>query len=94
MPNLERILLRNIFNIIPSLIQLFFTIQIYNDADFENITGFTEYSMFTQQDVGLQATNMITGVIVIVDAMVLIGDKNIRSLHDKIGGTCVIHRRE
>ena len=88
--SLSEILLRNIFHILPAVITLLLTLQIYVDPDFESITGFMEYSAFTQKFTALQYANIPIGLIVIVDAIVLLADQQKRSLHDKIAGTLVI----
>jgi uncharacterized RDD family membrane protein YckC len=88
--SLGEILARNIFHIVPTLLTLFFTINIYNDPEFESITGFMEYSTFTRQFTALQFISIASGLITIVDGIVLLADKHKRSLHDKIGQTCVI----
>lgn len=91
--NLQEILLRNIFHIVPSLVSLFLTIDIYNEPEFTEITGFMEYTMFTQQFVVLQSISTVSGLITLVDGIVLLADKQKRSLHDRIGKTYVIERK-
>jgi uncharacterized RDD family membrane protein YckC len=90
--NINEILLRNIFNIVPSLIMLFITLRIYNDPDFQTITGFAEYSAWSAKFQALQFGNLIVGGIGIIDGIVLIADKQSRALHDKIASTFVIER--
>lgn len=87
---LGEILLRNIFHLAGSLLTLFFTIGVYTDPEFESISGFTEYTAFTRNFVVLQFISYASGFITIVDGIVLLADKQNRSLHDKIGQTFVI----
>lgn len=88
--SLGEILLRNIFHIAPQFIALFFTIGMYNDPGFESISGFGEFSVFSQRFTVLQYINYAGGFVTIIDAIVLAADQQKRSLHDRIGGTFVI----
>jgi uncharacterized RDD family membrane protein YckC len=91
--SLQEILLRNIFNIVPALFTLAFTLGLYTDEDFQEIDGFSQYSALSAQVIGLQVMNFVSGIITIADAIVLLADKNSRSLHDKIGKTCVVEEQ-
>jgi uncharacterized RDD family membrane protein YckC len=91
-PELSEILLRNIFHLGSGLLSLFFTLSIYNSPGFEAVTGFMEYSQYSTQSPLLQYTSWASSVITIVDAIVLLADKQNRSLHDRIGGTVVIEK--
>jgi uncharacterized RDD family membrane protein YckC len=84
------ILLRNIFHIVPLVIQLFFTVRLYSDPSFESVSGWSEYSAYIASASLLTYVNFAGGFIQIVDAIVLITDKQKKSLHDKIAGTFVI----
>jgi uncharacterized RDD family membrane protein YckC len=88
--SLQEILLRNVFHIVPSLITLFFSIGLYNDPEFESVTGFMQYSAFTRNFPILQYISYCSGAITLIDAIVLLADTQKRSLHDKIGQTYVI----
>jgi uncharacterized RDD family membrane protein YckC len=90
--SLGDILLRNIFQIVPQLITLFFTISIYNDPGFESVSGFREFSTFSQQFHVLQYINYAAGLILMIDGIMLAADQRKRSLHDRIGGTLVINK--
>jgi hypothetical protein len=79
---------------VPGLLTLALTIDIYRDPEFEFVTGFMEYSAFTNKYKSLQYVNLIVGLLIIVDAIVLIADKHKRSLHDKIGQTYVIDQSQ
>jgi uncharacterized RDD family membrane protein YckC len=91
--DLQEILLRNIFHIVPPLITLFITIGIYSSEEFQDITGFREFSTYSNQHTSLQIINVVSGIITLVDMIVMLSDSRKRSLHDKIGGTYVIERR-
>lgn len=90
---LQEILLRNIFHIVPSLVTLVFTIGLYLSPEFEDISGFMEYSQYSSQFKSLQIVNYVSFFITIVDAIVLLADSRKRSLHDKIAQTYVIERQ-
>jgi uncharacterized RDD family membrane protein YckC len=92
--NMQTILLRNIFNIIPSLLTMFLSISMYTDPDFESISGYQEFVAFSQQYAGQQFISGISGLLAIVDAIMLAADGQSRSLHDRIAGTYVIQRPE
>ncbi len=57
---LQEILLRNIFNIVPSLITLVFTIGIYLRPEFEDVNGFTEYTQYSRQFTSLQVVTYVS----------------------------------
>jgi uncharacterized RDD family membrane protein YckC len=90
---LQEILLRNIFNIVPSLVTLVFTVSIYLNPEFKDIDGFTEYNQYTGQFKSLRILNFVSVLITIVDAIILVSDSRKRSLHDKIAQTYVIERQ-
>jgi uncharacterized RDD family membrane protein YckC len=89
-PTLQEILLRNIFHLAGSVFSLVFTIGVYMDPQFEYIDGYMQYSAFANGFMALKVTGWIMGVIVIVDGIVMIADKESKSLHDRIGNTYVI----
>jgi uncharacterized RDD family membrane protein YckC len=88
--SLSQILLRNVFNIAPSFITLYFMIGVYQDPAFESVSGYGEYSQFLAGFSMIQYVNLLVGVLVIADAIVMLADKRNQAWHDKIGGTCVI----
>jgi uncharacterized RDD family membrane protein YckC len=90
--SMGEILLRNVFHLVPQLIGLVLTIGMYNDPEFESVSGFGEYSVFSRGYLGLQYVNYASGFITIIDAIVLASDHQKRSLHDRIGGTLVVHK--
>jgi uncharacterized RDD family membrane protein YckC len=87
---LGAILLRNIFQIIPGVISLFFSIAMYNDPGFASVSGFGDFTNLSQQYVAAQYINYGFGFLALIDAIVLAADYRKRSIHDKIGGTVVI----
>ena len=87
------VLWRNVFNLVPSLISLFFTLSLYQLPEFQAVSGFSEYNSLTSANGFLQAINLLTGLILIVDTIVLLADDRNRSLHDKIGKTYVIEKK-
>ena len=89
--NLAAILLRNIFQIVPALITLLFTLDMYNDPAFESISGLMEFGTFSQQYDSLQYINYAVGLLGIIDGIMMAADQRKRSLHDRIGGTVVIN---
>jgi uncharacterized RDD family membrane protein YckC len=90
--NLEEVLLRNIFHIVPSLIVLAFSIVLYNEPEFQEIDGYMEYATFSQQFSYLNIVTYLSAIITLVDGIMLIADNQKRSLHDRIGKTFVVER--
>jgi uncharacterized RDD family membrane protein YckC len=89
-PSLQEVMLRNIFHLLGSIFTLIFTISVYLDPQFEYVDGFGAYSAFVNSFMILQVISWVNGLISIVDGIVLIADKESRSLHDRIGKTYVI----
>lgn len=90
--DLSEILIRNVFHIVPSLITLFFTVNIYQSEAFRTISSYSGYSSLISTYGLLQAVNLISGLIILVDVIVLLADKYNRSLHDKLAGTLVVEK--
>ena len=91
--SLGEVLLRNIFHIGGLLITLFFSILVFTDPGFAEITGFMEYSQYIQQFKGMQYVNYLVSALSIIDGIVMIADDKNRSLHDKIAKTLVIESK-
>ena len=88
---LSEILLRNIFHILPTLLTLVYTITVvYTNSDFEEVSGWTDYTRFLQQFKVLSYINYGSGLIMLADIILLVSDEQKRSLHDRIGKTLVI----
>lgn len=90
--SIQEILLRNSLHLVPQLISLFLTIGVYNHPDFEWISGYNEYTTFTQQFKGLMLISLLSGLVTIADAITLAADQRKRSLHDMLAGTYVISK--
>jgi uncharacterized RDD family membrane protein YckC len=88
--DLGEVLTRNVFHIAGAVISLFFSIMIFMQPGFDEITGFMDYSRFSQQFKGAQYAQWIIGLITLVDVIMLIADSRKRSLHDRIANTYVI----
>jgi uncharacterized RDD family membrane protein YckC len=88
--SLSQILLRNIFNIAPSLVTLVLMIGVYQDPGFQSVSGYSEYSTFLSSFKMIQYVNLLMGGLVIADAIVMLADKRNRAWHDRIAGTFVI----
>lgn len=91
--DIGKILLRNVFNIVPAVLTLLLSIGMYMDPGFEDITGFMEYSAFSQQFSAIQYVSYCNSLIAIVEAIMLAVDDQKRALHDRIAGTYVIEGR-
>jgi uncharacterized RDD family membrane protein YckC len=79
--SLGEILSRNIFHVVPFLISLTLT-ELFAQWVFSPI--------FDSSVTALTLIYIANFLVTIVDIVVLLGDKRYRSLHDRIGGTCVI----
>ena len=90
--DVKAILLRNIFNIVPGLISLIISVQIYSDPGFEDISGFQDFSMFVNQFQASQTMNFVNFALMFIDSIMLGIDEQKRSLHDRIAGTYVIEK--
>ncbi|HCW08865.1 MAG TPA: hypothetical protein DGG95_16030 [Cytophagales bacterium] len=87
----SEILLRNIFHILPTLITLLYTVAVvFTNPDFESVSGWGDYTKFLQQFKTLTYINYASGLVTLVDAIMLVADDQKRSLHDRIGKTFVI----
>jgi uncharacterized RDD family membrane protein YckC len=89
-PSLTEVLLRNVFHLFGSFFTLIFTIFVFLEPEFENVDGFFAYTTFISTFAALQSVTRINGLISIIDGIMLIADKQSRSLHDRIGKTYVI----
>lgn len=90
--DLGKILLRNIFNILPALVTLVLTLGMFADPDFESVTGFQDYAIFSQRFTSSQYFSYANSVLMLVEAIMIGTDDQKRSLHDRIAGTYVIER--
>jgi uncharacterized RDD family membrane protein YckC len=90
--DVREILMRNIFHIVPGVITMIISIGLYNSAAFEGVSGFSDYSDVADQSSLGQVINFGSGLLTIVDAIVLAADPQKRSIHDRIGGTFVVDK--
>jgi uncharacterized RDD family membrane protein YckC len=91
-PDLQTILLRNIFHIVPSLLIAFLSVGMYSDPGFEDIASYSEYVTFGQQYVASTMISYCSGILTIVEAIMLGVDDQCRTLHDRIASTYVIEK--
>jgi uncharacterized RDD family membrane protein YckC len=90
---LQEILMRNIFHVVPSLVSLIPTVAVFTSPEFLEMTdfkGFMEYNTLLGADQRGTWINGVTGILLILDVIFLLSDKQKRSLHDRIGNTYVI----
>ena len=92
--SISEVLLRNVFQLVPSLISLVVTLGIYQLSAFESVSGYGEYTEFLSSFTILDIINFVHGMLFLADTIVLLADKNSRSWHDKIAGTCVIQKQQ
>ncbi|MBT1699208.1 RDD family protein [Fulvivirgaceae bacterium PWU4] len=92
MAGIGTILLRNSLSLVPSIVTLAMTLPVYFHAEFASVSGFMEYTSFIEGHTSAQVVNMFSGLITIVDGIVMMADNRSRSLHDKIADTLVIDR--
>lgn len=89
-PNLQEIILRNIFYIASSIISFFMTLALFNDVDFAEITTYANYQSVTKAKESIYAN--ITSLILIISIIFMFFDDQNRTLHDKIGKTLVVKK--
>jgi uncharacterized RDD family membrane protein YckC len=89
-PSLNEVLLRNVFHIGGVVISLIISIVVFTDPGFEEVSGWIEYSAFSQNFPGSEISQWLITVIVLIDLIVLLADEKKRSWHDKIAKTYVI----
>jgi hypothetical protein len=68
--------------------------MIFSHPDFEDKKTFMGYSAFAGDLAMNKALNGLNSVIFIVEVIVLLADKQKRSLHDKMAGTMVVVVKE
>ena len=90
--NLQEVLLRNVFQIVLTLVGLVTTVIFFNSPEFQEITGFMEYSTKLNANQGSMWVNWVVYILYIVDVIYLLSDKQKRSLHDRIGNTYVVQQ--
>lgn len=88
--DLNAVLLRNIFNIVPALITLVVTIPFIFSEDFRELESFMEYSQIIASYSILTVVNGLSGILGLTDLIMMLSDERRQSLHDRIGKTFVI----
>jgi uncharacterized RDD family membrane protein YckC len=91
-PDLQTVLLRNIFHILPTLLTAVMSLGMYSNPDFEDVTGFMEYITFAQAYGSSQTISSLSSLIILIEAIMLAVDDRKRTLHDRIAGTFVIEK--
>jgi hypothetical protein len=91
-PSFEAICLRNIFGITSSVATLCSMLYIFSRPEFKDITGFMEYSAFASKIPNINIVNNVVSLVYMIDALMMLGDKQNRTYHDKIGKTYVVKR--
>lgn len=89
-PNLQEIILRNIFHIATSITSFFITLALFNDIDFAEITTYANYQFAITKKSSIY-TN-IEGLVFIISVIFMFFDDQNRTLHDKIGKTLVVKK--
>ena len=90
--SISEVLLRNAFHLVPSLLSLVATLGVYQLSGFESVSGYGEYSDYLSSFTILETINLLHGLLVVADTIVLLADRNSRAWHDKIARTCVIQK--
>jgi uncharacterized RDD family membrane protein YckC len=92
--NLKQVLLRNIFNIVFTVISLVTTLILFNTQGFENATTLKVLDNLPGEAEFRHSTLWLASILYIVEIVFLLVDKQKRSLHDRIGNTLVIRNVE
>lgn len=88
--NFTEILLRNIFHIASSVFSIISSFLIFNSAEFQTLTGYMEFNRLVASQRGASSVQGSYGLIVLVEFICLVSDKQKRTLHDRIAKTYVI----
>lgn len=91
-PSFEAICLRNVIGIISSIATLCSMLYVFSRPEFKDITGFMAYSAFASKIPNVNTVNNIVSLVYMIDALMMLSDKQNRTYHDKIGKTYVVKR--
>ncbi len=91
-PSFENICLRNIVGITSGVATFLSMLYVFSLPAFKEVTGFMEYSRFISKIPKLGIVNNLVSLVFMVDVLMLLGDKQNRTFHDKIGKTYVVKR--
>ncbi len=90
-PNLQEIILRNIFHLSAGIINLVMSLYIFSLPEFGDVETYRDYQTFVAASKS-SMLSMVLGLVTIVDVLFMFSDKQNRTLHDKIGRTLVLKR--
>ena len=91
-PNLQQVILRNIFSIVIKFISLIFSFFVFGNTWFNQGGTIAGLGIFQGLLGYSSALTLITVIFYITDIIVFLADKQNRALHDFIGGTYVIKK--
>lgn len=91
---LSRILLRNVFYLIPNILSSLITFLVFNRPDFSSMHSLLGYFEMMKNSGMFTAFNRTIFLVSIVDGIVALMTKKHRALHDYIGGTIVVQTRK
>ena len=89
-PSLLNILLRNVFDILERLITLVIVLIVFSMPEFQQISLMKDFTNLQNSVVNNTLVIFIPLVLVIIEIVFLLTDKQKRALHDWIGSTLVI----
>lgn len=84
------IFLRNIFNMASGIFSLVTSVIIFNSMEFQRLTGYMEFNTLVANQRGSSMVQGIYVLILIIELICVVSDKQKRALHDRIGKTYVI----
>jgi len=88
--NFTEIFLRNVFNVASGIFSLISSVIIFNSMEFQRLTGYMEFNTLVANQRGSSAVQGIYFLVLLVELICLVSDKQKRALHDRIGKTYVI----
>ena len=91
-PNLTEICLRNVINIASSVSTFLSSLYLFSLSEFKDVNGFMEYSVFVNKHTPASTISNILALAFLVDILLMFSDKQLRTIHDKIGKTYVVKR--
>jgi uncharacterized RDD family membrane protein YckC len=91
-PDFTEICLRNIVGITSSVSALLSSLYLFSLPEFKDVNGFMEYSVFVNKHTSATTITNIISLAFLVDALLMLSDKQLRTIHDKIGKTYVVKR--
>jgi uncharacterized RDD family membrane protein YckC len=89
-PTFTEIFLRNIFNIASGVFSLASSVIIFNSMNFQSLTGYMEFNTLITNQRGSSIFQGSYFLILLIEFICLVSDKQRRALHDRIGKTYVI----